>query len=163
MPPAPEGEHLPEPWPAVGLPIRPPLPARVMGTALAVLGALAMTALLVDSLSHSQWRTAVVSTLFWAVWVTGVLRTARRSVEVDADGRLVVRNTGRTRRFRPEEVADVRPPTGRWSALAGAGALELVLTDGSTLLMQATGSPLRRRGTAAVRRTAILAAVQQGR
>lgn len=134
--------------------------ARIALLAIAGLGAIAMGTLTVDALARSEWRTAIVVPLFAALWLTVPLRQARLAVLVGPDGRLVVRNTARTRRFRRGEVADVRLPARGLSSLARLGALELVLTDGSALRMEATQrSPGRRSATE--QRAAILAALDR--
>ena len=163
MPPAPVPGSGDDAEPAVQLPIRPPLPARIWIAAIGAVGSLPLAAQVVLSLAGSRWLAALVTASFWAVWLTGTVRTARLAVLIDAAGRLVVRNTGRTRTFRAEEVADVRLPRSGLSSLGRSGALEVVLTDGSVRPMEATARPPFGRSPTTARRDAILAALDRPR
>jgi hypothetical protein len=128
------------------LPVRPPLPLRVVAGVMAGIGTIAFTAQVAVSVSRSDWLGALVVALFAAAWLTGATRNARVAVLVDPAGRLVVRNIGRTRTFERSGVAD-------------GTALQLVLLDGSVVRLDATSRwPVGgHRDAAAARLNALLA------
>jgi Zn-dependent alcohol dehydrogenase len=141
------------------LPVRPPLPLRVVAGVMAGIGTIAFTAQVAVSVSRSDWLAALVVAVFAAAWLTGATRNARVAVLVDPAGRLVVRNIGRTRTFERSKVADVRRPGRGVASLAHGNALQLVLLDGSVVRLDATSRwPVGgHRDAAAARRNALLA------
>jgi len=117
--------------------IRPPLWSRVLLAAIAAVGGLILTGGIGISVARGHGTAVLVLAAFASLWLTMLIRSVRTAVFTTADGRLVVRNVGRTRTLDRSQVAEVRLPTGPADVLGG-NVLRLVLTDGKVVRLEAT-------------------------
>jgi len=122
--------------------IRTPLFARIASGVMAVVGVVLLAAdLVVGGVRNSDWAAALFLSAFLVVWLTIVVRTARMAVLSTPDGRLLVRNQLRSRTLDRSEIEDVRRSSGGFLSGSMVG-LQLLLTDGSVLALQAVLPPL---------------------
>jgi hypothetical protein len=101
-------------------------------------GVLALPPALAAVAESGQWLGLLALAAFFGFWFTFTARQYRLAVVTTPDGRLVVRNMWRTRTFAPPEVEDVRLPAPGLAGLSLAGAVQLLLSDGTALPLEAT-------------------------
>jgi hypothetical protein len=132
--------------------IRTPLLARVVLSLMLVVGVVLFGGeVVVGGVGRGDWPAAVFLTAFGALWVAGIARSARMAVLSTSDGRLVVRNQFRTHLLDRSRIEGVRRSADGFFSPTH-GAFQLLLTDGSTLSLQAPMTPpfgLARRRTEA--------------
>jgi hypothetical protein len=121
--------------------IRTPLVARIVSGLMAVVGVVLIGGdLLVGGVRNSDWAATLFLSAFLVVWLTIVVRTALMAVLSTPDGRLLVRNQLRSRTLDRSEIEDVRRSAA--GLLNGSfSGLQLLLTDGSVLALQASAPP----------------------
>jgi len=124
--------------PAVEL--RTPLPLRVAAGGVMIAGLVVLGSWILRDIRNGQPGPIVASLVFTLLWLIIGWRSSSAAVIGLADGRLIVRNQFRTRTFERHQIEDVRPSSGGPFSQT-QGALQLLLTDGSVLMLQATVSP----------------------
>ena len=119
--------------------IRMPLFARIVAGVMAVGAPVVFGSQIIRGFKDGPTVWLLALPVFLVLWETVVVRTALVGVSGTADGRLVVRNQFQTRTFERHQIEDVRRSSGGPFGPT-QGALQLLLTDGSVLMLQATNS-----------------------
>jgi hypothetical protein len=118
--------------------IRPPLLARALSTAVAVLGiVLVIGPAFIHAVRDRNWSGALPPAGFLVLWLAVYWRTVGMVVRSTPDGRLVVRNQLRTTIYDRSQIHDVHRSAGGMLSPT-QGALQLQLTDGTIQTLQVT-------------------------